>query len=220
MKTLEEIKQFLNDRNEEALKSEIDENADCLDLRDENGTSLFLYLVYYGLMDVFEFAKKHKKGFSFHEAIIVGNEALVKSMLENNSDLLNAFAPDGFTPIALAAFFNQTKIAKFLLTKGADPGICANNQNKVNALHAAVAKENLELCNAFLESGTNPDIPQMQNVTALHSAAKRGNTDLVRMLLSYGADKSLKMDSGETAYDFVKESENEALKILLRNENE
>jgi hypothetical protein len=48
---MEELKALLTERNEEALISKIAKNPDILDQKDDSGTCLFLYLVYYGLMD-------------------------------------------------------------------------------------------------------------------------------------------------------------------------
>lgn len=97
----------MTERKEEVLKKRIQENPSILDETDESGTSLFLYLIYYGLTDAFDFAKTKKLTFSFHEAIIIGDLELVKQRLSEKEDLLNQFSPDGFTPIALAIFFKK-----------------------------------------------------------------------------------------------------------------
>jgi uncharacterized protein len=200
---IEELKVLLRERNEAELKSRIQENPSILELSDESGTTLFLYLIYYGLSDTFEFAKTKKVSLSFHEAIVIGDMEFVKRMLSGNKNLLHQFSPDGFTPIALAAFFNQTAIAKYLLEKGANPATKASNPDKVNALHAAVAKDNFELCQLFLNTGMDINLTQNHDVTALHSAAKRGNEDIVRLLLEHKPDIYIKMDTGETAIELA-----------------
>jgi ankyrin repeat protein len=42
----------------------------------------------------------------------------------------NQYSNDGFTPLSLSAFFNQTEIEKLLLENGADPNLHATNLPK------------------------------------------------------------------------------------------
>jgi len=62
---MDALKALLTERNEEALISKIAKNPDILDQKDDSGTSLFLYLVYYGLTETFTFAKSKKTDFQF-----------------------------------------------------------------------------------------------------------------------------------------------------------
>jgi ankyrin repeat protein len=71
--------------------------------------------------------------------------------------------------------------------------------SNVNALHAAVAKNNYELCKLLIENGADVNISQMQNVTPLHSAAHRGNLSIVQLLVNHGATIEAKMDNGDNA---------------------
>lgn len=178
----------------------LEDHPEVIDQKDESGTSAFFLLLYSGEIAAFHKAKGLKKEFDFFEAIVSGKPDLVKEHLLHNPALLNQYSSDGFTPIALAAFFHQTSTAQFLLSKDADPNLQANNPSKVNALHAAVAKENESLIRAFLEKGADPNISQAQGVTPLHSAAHRGRLSIVRLLLDHGADITLKMDNGDDAH--------------------
>jgi hypothetical protein len=103
---MEELKALFAERNEAKIKEIITDNPAVLDQTDDSGTSLFLYLIYYGLNETVAFAKTKKLAFSFHEGIIIGDLALVKSKLSDNAELIESFSPYGFTPIALAAFFD------------------------------------------------------------------------------------------------------------------
>lgn len=106
--------------------------------------------------------------------------------------MINTHSDDGFSLLSLAAFFDQTEIAKSLIEFGADPNLSAKNPSRVNALHSAVAKENYELCMLLIEKGANVNAVQMQNVTALHSAVHRGNLDLVKLLVENEASIYIK----------------------------
>ena len=123
--------------------------------------------------------------------------------LSHDKSYANQYSNDGFTPLSLAAFFNQTEIAKLLLENGAEPNLHATNPSKVNALHSAVAKENYELCKILIDYGANVNATQMQSVTALHAATHRGNLKLIKLLVENGAEINVKMDNGDTAIDIA-----------------
>jgi len=149
---IELLKTHLKERNASKIESLLEEHPEILDLQDENGSSDFLLLAYSGMTSLFEKAKDKKSPFTFHEAIVGGKMEIVKDELEKSKgNLVNQYSPDGFTPLSLAAFFDQTAIAKFLLTHHANPNLVANNSSKVNALHSAVAKENYELCTLLIK---------------------------------------------------------------------
>ncbi|RIV68752.1 ankyrin repeat domain-containing protein [Flagellimonas aequoris] len=198
------LKEFIKNKETDKILNLIKETPEVLGQQDESGTSGLLMIAYSGMPDVFETAKTLKKTFAFHEAIVCGKVERVKELLHNTPSFINQYSNDGFTPVSLAAFFDQIEIAKWLLEQGADPNLHATNPSKVNALHAAVAKENVELCQLLIAKGADINAPQMQNVTALHSAAHRGNLELVKLLVQQGADIDLKMDNGDTALSIVK----------------
>jgi 8-oxo-dGTP pyrophosphatase MutT (NUDIX family) len=191
------IHQLITDRNESAIINHIKENPETLAIKDENGASVFATLAYHGFRKAFDMSCSIKENFSFHESIISGRIGDIYTHLRQND--INLKSDDGFTPIALAAFFNHTEIAKQLLYHGADPNISADNPSKVNAMHAAVARENQALIALFLNHNANVDATQMLGVTPLHSAVKRGNLDLVKLLITYGANVDLQLTNGDNA---------------------
>ncbi len=218
---IELLKTHIKNKDAEKAMLLIRENPEILNIEDENGSSGFMILAYGGLHDVFEQAKKLKKVFSFHEAIIAGKIESVKAYLEeSSSSLVNTHSNDGFTPLSLAVFFNQTQIAKLLIENKANPNLSATNPSKVNALHAAVAKENYELCEVLLEKGADVNSVQMQNVTPLHSAVHRGNLKLIKLLVESGASIGLKMDNGDTALIIAEREGHHEIKKYLSTRQE
>ncbi len=196
----------------------VEENPQVLEMEDKNGSTGFMLIAYSGLESVFQKAIEVKKSYSFHEAIVAGKESIFRKYIDEDNSLINSYSKDGFTAISLAAFFNQTAIAILLLEKGADPNLQATNPSKVNALHAAVAKENLELCKKLIDFGVNVNSVQTQNVTALHSAAHRGNLKLVQLLVENGAEIEKKMDNGDTPVSIAERDQHQnVLEYLLNN---
>lgn len=206
---IETLKTLIQKKDIDELIKLIKDNPGVLDQKDKDGSSGFLLTAYCGMPEVFEAAKEHKRHFSFHDAILSGKNDLVDMYLKQNTSMVNDFSNDGFTPLSLASFFNQTEIAKKLLHQGADPNMQAINPSRVNALHAAVAKENVELCKLFLENGADVNVTQTQQVTPLHSAAHKGNLALVKLLIEHGANVDDSMENGETAISLAKKDKHQ-----------
>jgi len=218
---IELLKTHIQNKDTDTLIRFIRENPDVLEQTDTNGSSGLLLIAYSGLEAAFETAIATKKTFTFHEAIVCGKlEIVMHYITEDSSDIINRYSSDGFTPLALASFFNRTPVAKFLAQKGADPNLSATNPSKVNALHAAVAKENMELCVLFIEMGANVNATQTQGVTPLHSAVHRGNLQLTQLLVTHGALIELQMDNGNTALSIAQaENHNAIARYLLEKKD-
>ena len=197
---IELLKTHLQNKAVDKIIALLHANPEVLGLEDDHGSSGLTLIAYSGLEKAFVEAIDLKKSFSFHEAIVCGKLKIVKDYMKTpDFDLADTHSNDGFTPLSLAAFFNRTEIAKALIALGADPNLSAKNPSKVNALHAAIAKENYELCKLFIENGANVNAVQMKNVTPLHAAVHRGNLTLVKLLVDNRALITTQMDNGDTA---------------------
>lgn len=213
---METLKNLIKSKEADKIIHLITDNPGILDDKDENGSSGFLIIAYSSIDEAFVKAKELKETFTFHEAVVAGELEMVEAHLSQGSQIINVHSQDGFTLLSLAAFFNQTEIAKLLLDKGANPDLQATNPSRVNALHAAVAKENYELCRIFIEHGANVNAVQMQNVTPLHSAVHRGDLALVKLLVENGADVRLKMDNGDTAVSIAEKDGHQEVEAYLQ----
>ena len=83
-----------------------------------------------------------------------------KSILKRKPKLLNEFAPDGFQPLGLAAFFGHTEVVRFLIESGADVDTPSRNGLKVTPLNSAAAGRHYEIAMLLLERGANPNMRQ------------------------------------------------------------
>lgn len=209
------LKDHIQNREKEKLVDFISNNPEVLDQTDENGASGLLLIAYGGIKEALDKGAALKKSLSFHEAVVCGKVDRVIDFLKKDPGVANVYSADGFTPLSLAAFFDQPAIAKLLLENGADPARHATNPSHVNALHAAVAKNNYELCERFIEFGVNVNDAQTQNITPLHSAAHKGNLPLVKLLVENGAEINRKADSGMTAIDFAEKDGHTEVKAYL-----
>ena len=149
------------------------------------------------------------------EAAALGRDARVAELLREDRSLANAWSPDGFPPIGLAAFFGHPSTAHILVDAGADVGAVARNEMRVQPLHAAAAAKQIEIVRLLLDSGADPNARQQAGYTALMECARGGRDDMVRLLLDRGADPSVVNDDGKTAASLALDSGHGALAARL-----
>ena len=133
------------------------------------------------------------------EAAALGDNERLRTILDDQPELANAFAPDGHTPLGLASFFGPASTTALLLDRGAQVGLAARNEMKVQPLHAAVAARNRDAADALVAAGADVNARQQVGYTPLMGAAAGGREDIVELLLSRGADATLVSDDGKTA---------------------
>jgi ankyrin repeat protein len=153
------------------------------------------------------------------EAAAVGDGARIGSLVaEEGSDVLGAFAPDGYQALHLASFFGHADVVEILLGLGADPSARARNQMRVQPLHSAVATSRTDIVRLLLAAGADPKATQEGGWTPLHAAAQNGAGEIVEMLLLRGADPRVPNDAGRTPIDLAAEAGHEAVLDRLRAE--
>jgi ankyrin repeat protein len=152
---------------------------------------------------------------TIHEAAAMGVVPRLAELLGEDPDVVNAWAPDGFQPLQLAAFFGRREAAELLLSRGGDITSAAKNSFRVTALHAALAGPAPDIGRAVIAAGADVNAVQQDGVTPLHEAAANGQLELVQLLLERGADASARDGKGRTANDFAREAGHTAIVELL-----
>jgi len=181
------------------------DHPSALRTRDANGASPILVAVYYQKLDVAEALAVAAGALDIFEASALGRVDRIKQLLREDPSLVSAYAPDGFYPVGLAAFFGQLDAVNTLIAGGADIHAAAKNAFKVQAIHAAVASKHLDIVRAVLEAGADPNAAQQQGFRPIHEAGSSGSRELADLLLKYGADPTLKGDHGKNAIDIARE---------------
>ncbi|HDR3887094.1 TPA: ankyrin repeat domain-containing protein [Bacillus cereus] len=155
---------------------------------------------------------------SISQAVISGEKEKVVEIINTDPSVVNSFSEDGWTPLHLAAYFGQKKIASFLLEQGAEIHIRAKNENENTPLQAAIANKQSELVAFLIEKGSDVNAVQSGGWTGLHEAALLGNEEIIILLLENGANKMIKKNDGKTAYDIALAKGHESLLHHLQEE--
>jgi ankyrin repeat protein len=187
----------------------------------EDGVSAILLAVYHGRREIVNALLALDPELNIWEACAVGQHDRVVELLDRFPALVNAFAPDGFTPLGLAVFFGHPSVAETLVTRGAAINLPARNAMKVCPLHSAAAHHDpavaLALTRRLLEKGAAPNVVQTGGWTPLHEAARRGHPGLVSALLEAGAQADAPNDEGKTPLDLALASGHaEVIRLLER----
>ncbi len=149
------------------------------------------------------------------EAAAVGRTERVQELLASDPALIDAWSPDGFQALHLAAFFGRADAAEALLQQGADPATVSRHHFvKVTPLHSAVASEgaeDLRTVKTLLRHGAPVNAPAEGGGTPLHSAAFNGNAAIIEALVAHGADWDAADDDGKTPRDLARECSHDDL---------
>lgn len=171
---------------------------------DANGVSALLTAVYHGNDAAVAAIRATGVELSVFEAAAVGDLGRVRALVDGGPSLARAFAPDGFHPLGLAAFFHHPDVVTFLITAGADVSAPSRNRMKVTALHSAIAGQDRESSLALIAAGADVNAKQQDDFTALHEAAQNGDREIVDALLAAGADPSLTLGGGDRPADLAR----------------
>jgi ankyrin repeat protein len=150
------------------------------------------------------------------EAAATGQTARVRELLAAVPSLVNAYAPDGFHPLGLAAFFGNETTVEALLQAGADVNQASRESMKVTALFSAAAARRPDIAAMLLAKGANPNLRAAGGLTVVHEVALTGQVELAAMLLENGGDLNATDDAGKTPLAHAVSSKNEAMAAWLR----
>jgi ankyrin repeat protein len=185
------------------VQHQLSEHPELATSRDEAGRSAVLLALYYRQPAVATLIKNHLSALDLFEAAALGEIDALQQALKETA--VNQPGKDGFPALGLACYLGQYEASRILLEAGADANQAASNPSRITPLHAAMARQDLELVKLLLAHGADANAAQGNGVTPLHSAAHSGQLELARVLVEAGATINARMDDGRTPLDFAKQ---------------
>jgi ankyrin repeat protein len=153
----------------------------------------------------------------FKAAILKGDEALVRLLIENNKDLANEQSNEGAIPLHFAIREKRKNICQILLANGADPQATKNGKN---ALHVAVIEGNNDIVELLVHGkGLFLEEADDEGNTPLLLAVQFSSASVCNTLLARGANANAKNKEGCTALHLaISNNKAEQVNLLLKKD--
>uniref|UniRef100_A0A4W6C3L9 Ankyrin 1 n=1 Tax=Lates calcarifer TaxID=8187 RepID=A0A4W6C3L9_LATCA len=100
----------------------------------------------------------------------------------------------GFTPLHIAAHYENMSVAQLLLNRGANVNFTP--KNGITPLHIASRRGNVMMVRLLLDRGAQIDAKTKDELTPLHCAARNGHVRIIEILLEHGAPIQAKTKNG------------------------
>ncbi|MBS1788361.1 MAG: ankyrin repeat domain-containing protein [Acidobacteria bacterium] len=185
--------------------------------RDGKGTSAVLRATYYDKKEIAAVLLETGIELNIFEAAATGQTQRVRTLLKQDSALVNAYAPDGFFPLGLATFFGHRETVEVLLAAGADVNAASRESMKVTPLHSAVAARQIGIARLLIARGAKVNARQAEGgFTPLHEVAANGDLEFAKLLLEHGAEINAKTEDGKTPLAFAVSRNQSEMAAFLR----
>lgn len=188
------------------VKELVTNHPQLLSLKVQGWMAAALLALYYNEPEIARWLVSQGAPLDVFAAAATGSLPRLRDLLEEQPDLIRAYAPDGFQPLGLAAFFGAQEAAEYLLKKGAPVNSPSDNSMKVMPLHSAAATRQLEICRLLIEHGADVNAVQADDFTPLHAAAQNGHIELIELLLAHGAQPNVRTSDGRTPLSIAEAS--------------
>ncbi len=147
------------------------------------------------------------------DAVRNGNSEEVQQIVSSSPQIVNEADSRGFTPLIMAAYFNQPALVELFVDAGAQ--INGQDGSGNTALMGACFKGFEEIVSKLITRGADVNVQNFGGATALTYAVTFGKVNIVKALLDGGADKTLKDNRGKTPVAYAKAEDNKQLLALL-----
>jgi len=139
---------------------------------------------------------------NFWDAVRNGNLETIKSYVAQRPQVIDQKNERGFTPLILAAYYNQLEVFNYFIAQGAD--IHAPDAIGNTALMGASFKGYIDIIQKLITLGADVNVRNSQGATALIYASTFNKPEIAKLLLANGADATIKDGEGKTAQDHAK----------------
>ena len=186
-------------------------------MRDQNGESAILKAAYHGQQDVVAELLASGEQLDIFEAAATGQTTQLQTLITQDPSLVNAYAPDGFTPLGLATFFGHAETVDALLAAGADVNAAYRETMKIAPLASAMAVGRNDIARTLIAHGADVNAKAANDLRPLHTAAARGNIESATLLLDHGADINATSTDGKSAIAYAEERNHPEMVEFLKS---
>ena len=142
--------------------------------RDAQGLTALMRASYRGGA-VYEVVREAEPELDQWDRILVGESDDLPAM--------DAWSPDGFTPLHIAAFAKNAPAAQTLVDAGADVNVFATpSYARVTPLGTCAFVGATEVARILLRAGADPTLTEIEGASPLEAALENGHRDLVALL--------------------------------------
>lgn len=153
----------------------IGQDGDALGARDDNGLSPLMHAAYRGRDAVFYTIAAHSSDDPWDRLLLGESDGLPAP---------DAWSPDGFAPLHIAAFAKNAAGAQALLDSGADPNVFATASfARVTPLGTCAFVGATTVARTLIRGGANAALTEVDGASPLDAAFQNGYEDLVALLV-------------------------------------
>lgn len=201
-----------------AVKRLIAEDTALAGARNAKGEYAVMVAMYAGAADIAAYLIERGATLDTFSAAAAGNLPALERSLAADPPTVNAFAPDGWTALHLAAFFGQAAAARLLIERGARVEAISRNPSANMPLHVAAARGHGTLAELLIERGADVKAPAGGGWTPLHLAAGSGHEDVAARLIARGADPRAREAQGHTPLEIAEATRHMKVAAVLRRD--
>ena len=168
------IFQLIEAGDVEGIRAVLADDPAAAAAHDEQGLTAVMRAAYRG-MDVLVAVRSADPPLEPFDRIVVGQS--------DGLPAPDAWTPDGFTPLHIAAFAHNVDAARALLAAGADPDVLATAAfARVTPLGTCAFAGATDVARVLLEHGADPTLTADLGFTPLDAAIENGNDELAALL--------------------------------------
>src|SRR4051812_12999224 len=169
------IFELIDDGDADGIRALLAADPAARNLRDDTGHSPLLHAAYRGGGPAFDAILEAGEPTDPWDRLIGG--------CADGLPAPDAWTPDGFTPLHIAAFAHNAGAAANLLEAGADPNVLSTASfAQVTPLGTCAFAGANHVAKLLLEHGADPSLTADHGFTPLDSALQNGNDELVELL--------------------------------------
>ena len=205
----------------EDVRERVTGQPELLSQRDADGASPMQLALYMDRIEIVSVLLEIGYRPDLFESVLLGRADYVREQLQRHPGQKDAFSPDGWSLLHLAAYGGEERTVRAVLEAGAVLHPLAKSKYSPGntPLHAAIAAGKVNAAQLLIDAGADVNFPQQPgSFTPLHIAASRKDPALAAFLIQQGAAINARSTDGRTPLAVARDHKNQQVEnVLLRH---